>query len=215
MRKRSEVRAAKAKESSASDRSDESRNEIPPPAESEPAPARSKDQPYEFPNANKARVSKAPKELERVAESVFIRDLFAEWKELERALEIGEKRSEHGHAVAALDKAASRAYKAHRLYLTARNMLEAWELDNEVIFGAMWSEATRSIQAEKEQGIRRKAITNDDIKKRCATMFPDEYRAQEAKRRELAFAVKSLERLAEIWVGKQRDASAMVGKLRG
>lgn len=215
MRKRSEVRRERAKETESSDRSDASTPEIPSPAESEPALQRSKDNPYDFPNANKAKRSSAPADLERIAETVFVRDLMKEWKELEASLEIGEKRSDHGHAMAALDKAAARAYKAHRLYLTARNMLEAWELENEVIFGAMWSEATRSLQKEKEDGLRSKQITDADVSKRVATSFPDEYRAQEKKRRELSFAVKSLERLAEIWIGKQRDASAMVGKLRG
>lgn len=211
MRKRSEVRAAKA---ATSDRSDaEARNEIPPPAESEPK--RSKDNPYDFPNANKAKRVAPPKDLERVAESIFVRDLMKEWKELEAALEIGEKRSEHSHAVHALDKAASRAYKAHRLYLTARNMLEAWETENEVTNAAIWSAATRTLETEKDQGLRRKAITDADVRSRAAAMHPDEFIVQERKRRELQFAVKSLERLAEIWVNKQRDASAIVGKLRG
>lgn len=215
MRKRSEVRRERAKETESSDRSDASTPEIPSPAESEPAPQRSKDNPYNFPNANKAKMVRPPAELQRIVENVFVRELFKEWKELEASLDIGEKRSEHSYAKEALDKAAGRAYRAHRVYLTARNLRDTWELENEVIFGAMWSEATRSIQKEKEDGIRRKAITNDDIKRRVATMFPDEYQAQEKKRRELKAAVESLERLAEIWVGKQRDAAALVGKNRG
>lgn len=156
-----------------------------------------------------------PADLQRIAETIIIRDLFDEWKKLEAALDIGDKRSEHGHAVRAADLAARRAYKAHRLYLTARNMWKAWELENEVIFGAMWSEATRALQVEKEQGLRSKQITDADITRRVATMFPDEYQAQERKRRELKSAVESLEKLAEIWVEKQRDARAIVGSIRG
>lgn len=195
--------------SSTSDRSDE----VPPPAESEPAGEKKK---LDFPTAQrKATVKAIRPDAQRVIETVFVEDIHKEWKDLEKGLELGEKRSEHAYAQEALDKAAGRAYRAHRLYLTARAALEEWELENEVIFGAMLSEATRSLQKEKEDGIRSKQITDADVKSRVATLFPDEHQAQEKKRRDFAFMVKSLERLAEIWLGKQRDLQALVGRQRG
>lgn len=207
MKKRSEVRAEAA--ATASDRSDVPEER--PSSASLQTPAN----PFDFPNANKAKLAKLRPDLDRVVETVFVKDIFADWKDLQAGLEIGEKRSEHGHAVAALDKAAARADRAHRLYLTARAAREAWEAENEVIFGAMWSEATRALQKEKDDGLRSKQITDADVKNRVATMFPDEYQAQEARRRNIEYTVKSLERLAEIWVGRQRDLSSLVGKLRG
>ena len=170
--------------------------------------------PFRWPSANAAREKSVRPDLARVVETVFVRDIHAEWKDLEAGLELGEKRSDHAHAVAALDKTAARAYRAHRLYLTARAAREDWELENEVIHGAMWSAATRDLQQEKVQGLRSKQVTDADVKARVATMFPDEYQAQEKRRRDLELTVKSLERLAEIWFNRCRDLQAMVGRLR-
>ena len=212
MRKRSEVKAASA----ASDRSDATPE---PEEKSEETPAekpelRTPENPFKWPSANAPKEKGLRDDLGRIVETIYVKDIFAEWKALEAALELGEKRSEHAHAQAALDKAAGLAYRAHRLYLTARAAREAWEMENEVVFGAMWSAATRDLQQEKEQGLRSKQITDADVKNRVATMFPDEYRAQETRRRDVEFTVKSLERLAEIWMGRQRDLQALVGKQR-
>jgi hypothetical protein len=171
--------------------------------------------PFDFPNANRAKVSILRPDLARVVETVFIDNIFEEWKHLEAALQLGEKRAEHAHQIVAIDKAAARAYRAHRLYITARDVREAWELENEPIFSAMWSEATRDLQREKNSGARSKQITDADVKARCATMFPDEYRAQEDRRRKLELTVKSLERLAGLWEGRQGDLRSMVSKQRG
>lgn len=173
-----------------------------------------KPSPFHFPNANAPKVSALRPDLEKVVETIWIDDIHEEWKELEAALQLGEKRSEHAHAIKALDRAAHLAYRAHRLYLTARQAREAWEAENEPIFGAMWSEATRALQAEKDEGSRSKQITDADVRARVATLFPDEFQAQERKRRKAEFTVKSLERLAELWFGRARDLQAIVGKLR-
>jgi len=187
--------------------------DVPPPPESKPD-VKPPENPFHFPNANRAKSARLREDLAKVVETIYVKDIHDDWKKLETGLSLGEKRSEHAHAIAALDKAASRAYLAHRLYLTARSVREEWELENEVIFGAMWSAATRDLQKEKDGGLRSKQITDADVKSRVATMFPDEYQAQEKRRRDVEFTVKSLERLAEIWMSKCRDLQAMVGKLR-
>lgn len=220
MKKRSEVKAEKNTAVAESDRSDDApdtsttSNEIPPPPESSPSIPKTPENPFNFPNANRAKQSRLRDDLTKVVDTIFVKDIYAEWKDLEAGLEIGEKRSDHAVAVRELDKASARAYRAHRLYLTARAAREAWELENEVIHGAMVSEATRDLQREKDSGVRSKQITDADVKSRVATMFPDEYKAQEERRRNVEFTVKSLERLAEIWMGKCRDLQALVGKLR-
>lgn len=209
MRKRSEVRAARAaKEEPASDRSDAP----PDPPPSEPAPRK----PIDFPSANKPKLKRVREDLHRITETlVDMKDMHAEWKILEKGLELGEKRSEHAYAVAALDKAAGLAYRAHKLYLLARAIREEWELENEVVFSAQWTKATAELQAEKEKGIRQKQITDADVRARMAVVDPEGYQWQEKKRRELEYTVKSLERLAEIWMMKQRDYQALVGRMRG
>jgi hypothetical protein len=212
LRSRSEAKRAKDASKDASTRVDapEPDAEAPPPT---PEPAESKTG-YDFPNANAPKKRALRPDLARVVEEVFVRDIHAEWKELEKGLDVGEKRSEHGHSIAELDRAAGRAYRAHRLYLTARGAREEWEAENEVIFGAMVSQATHALQTEKDAGTRSKQITDADVKSRVATHLPDEWRAQEKRRRDAELTVKSLERLAEIWVGKCRDLAALVGKLR-
>jgi hypothetical protein len=172
---------------------------------------------YDFPSANKARGKAGDgvrPDLDRIVEEVFVRDLYAEWKELEAGLTVGEKRSEHAYAVRELDLAASRAYRAHRLYLTARAAREEWEAENETIFGAMVAQAHHELEVEKEAGTRKKQITDADIRSKVATLFPDEWQAQERKRRKVELTVKSLERLAEIWFNKCADLRAGVGKQR-
>lgn len=169
----------------------------------------------DFPSAHRPRLRRIREDMRQVVETVFLTDVSSEWRRLEDALQLGEKRSEHAHAVAALDRAATNAYRAHRLYLTARALREEWELENEVIFAAQWSKASAELQADKDNGRRSKQITDADVKARIATTEPEAYAYQEKKRREIEFTVKSLERLAEVWLGRQRDLQAIVGRIRG
>jgi hypothetical protein len=186
----------------------ELKHELEPPAHEPPA------NPLAFKNVNAIRRKPLRVDLLRVVETVFVKDIHAEWQDLVAGLEIGEKRSEHGVAVRELDKAAARAYRAHRVYLTARAAREAWEADNEVAFAAMMSAAYKSLQDEKDGGRRNKAITDQDVRFRCAAMYPDQWPAQEERRRNVELTVKSLEALAEIWAAKQQDLRANVGKIR-
>jgi len=87
--------------------------------------------------------------------------------------------------------------------------------EDEPVWAAMWSEATKSLQSEKESGQRAKQITDADVKARVATLYPDQYRDQEDRRRAIEFTVKSLERLADIWFKKISNLETHVAKLRG
>ena len=117
--------------------------------------------------------------------------------------------------IRALDKAARNADRAFRLYLTAKQAREKWEAENEPVWAAMWSEATKSLQSEKESGQRAKQITDADVKARVATLYPDQYRDQEDRRRAIEFTVKSLDRLADIWLKKMGNLDHHTSKLRG
>lgn len=170
--------------------------------------------PFEFQDANRRPAKPLRADLQRVVETVYVKDIHEEWKVLEEGLQLGEKRSEHAHAIAALDKASARAYRAHRLYLTARAARDDWEAENETYFAAMLEQATKSLQHEKDTGVRSKQITDQDVRARVAVLFPEEYKAQERRRRNVENTVKSLERLAELWLNRCRDLQALVGKLR-
>lgn len=170
--------------------------------------------PFQFEHANKAKVTKVREDLEQIVETVFVNDMGAMWKKLREGLVVGEKRSDHGTLQKALDLAEKRAHDAHRLYVTAKIERDRWERQNEVVHGAMWSDANRSLQKEKDDGLRSKQITDADIKARVATLFPDEYEAQEVRRAKIKATVESIEDLAEQWKSRCRTLQVMLGKLR-
>jgi len=172
--------------------------------------------PFRWPSAHRrAEETELRDDLKRVVETIFVDDIHGEWAELEKGLMLGAKRTEHAHVIAALDRAARRADRAHRLYLTAKLAREKWEAENEAVWGGMWTAATNALQAEKDAGTRSKQITDADVKARVGVMFPDEHRAQEERRRSVELTVRALERLSDLWFARMRNLDAMVSKLRG
>ncbi len=171
---------------------------------------------YDFPSAQRRGTEKELREdLRRVVETMFVQDVTKDWRILREGLSLGDKVSDHGAVMRALDKAEERAHLAFMLFVTAKAELERWELDNEVLHGAMWSEANRSLQQEKDDKHRSKQITDADIRARCATLFPEEWAAQEAKRKRYKLAVDAFENLAECWSSRCRSLQAILGKSRG
>jgi len=211
MKSRSEVKAEKATTSTLSDEKKKVVQELSAQLRDELNP---KPSPFKFESANAAREDKLRPDLAKIVETVFVNDVHETWKKLREALSIGEKRSDHGTLQRALDNAERYAYDAHRLFVTAKVERERWERENDVIFGAMWSEATADLQREKDSGIRSKQITDADIRARTATLHPDEFQAQETHRAKIKATVDSLENLAEQWNSRCRTLQTMLGKLR-
>lgn len=210
MKTRSEVKAAAAKVTTEEDKkkvveevSGKLRDVLKPP-----------ENPFHFPSANASKKSKLRPDLEKIVETVFVNDIHETWQRLRKALKIGEKRSDHGTLQLALDDAEDNAHDAHRLYLTAKIERERWERENDTIWGAMWSEATRSLQHEKDTGVRAKQLTDADIKARVATLYPEEYQEIEVRRATIKAVVDSLEDLAVEWKSRCRTVNTMKGTLR-
>ena len=179
-------------------------------------PPRVPKNPFQWPSAHRrAEETEVRDDLRKVVESIFLDDIHGTWKELEKALQLGDNRSEHAYVVMALDKAPARADRAHRLYLTAKLARDKWEAENEAVWGAMWTAATNALQSEKDAGTRSKQITDADVKARVGVMFPDEYRAQTERRRAIELTVRALERLAEIWLKRTGNIDALAARLRG
>ena len=168
---------------------------------------------FGFESAHKQVASPIRSDIARIVEEIFVDDLHACWSELRKKLK-ADTRSDHGSLHRAVEEASDDAYEAHRLYVTARVARSDWEKDNEKIHGAMWSAATRSIQAEKDQKLRNKQITDADIKARCATLFPDEWKTQEKLRDRVKAVEDSLSQLADIYMGRVMAMSAILKKLR-
>jgi hypothetical protein len=143
--------------------------------------------------------------IQRIIESVFQIDFEATWKDLHRVLRATEepvKGIPIRKVLAGIDDACRRA---HKLYVNMRLQLAMFEIDVEKTRAAMRSEAYAKLQAEKEQGLRNKAITEGDINAYMVTHHADEYKASERKLQEFKLAVDHAENLVKCMFGKSRS----------
>lgn len=170
--------------------------------------------PTAWASANAAREKIAGAGFRAIVETIFIVDPKAEYDRLEKEMAIGDKRTDYGTVMQHLDEAETNMRRANRLWQTAIVERKRWELDNEVLFAAMRSEATRSLQSEKDEGKRNKAITDADIAARIATLFPKDYLDQEVKRAKMKAMVDSLEGLQDAWSSRCRSLQTIASKLR-
>lgn len=169
---------------------------------------------YAFPSVQR-KESPLRGDLERIVEEVWVNDMHEVWTRIRKSLSIGEKRSEHAYIHKALDDARKLSFDAYRLYVTSKKEYERWEKENEVIYGAMWINATRALQQEKDQGQRSKQITDSDIKAMCAVMFPDEWTAQEKRKLSYKLTVDSVSQLSKEANEHCEDLRVMLRKLGG
>lgn len=156
-----------------------------------------------------------PRDFDGLVETVHaVPDMRKEYAELEAALRIGEKRTDYGTVLRALDEAEDNARRAHRLYLAARAEQARWEIDTAKVAGEMRAAAVSSLEEEKAQRDRRKQITEGDVEGRMATLYPDEFGHQKMKRTKVEGTVKAMERLAELWKGRCFSLRTMLETLR-
>lgn len=169
---------------------------------------------FDFEVANAAKESPIREDVKRVVDSIFIDDIAKVYRQLEDALELGDDHSDRGTLAKRLGNAASNMRKAHRILSTAKVEKEAWETRNGLIFGAMWLEATRALQEEKDSKQRNKQITDADVKHKAAAIFGDEWHVQETERRRVKETVDSLVNLVDSWTAHHRALEVLLGKSR-
>ena len=170
--------------------------------------------PLAWDSANRKGDAALEPEFGAIIERLVVEHPLAEYERLEKALRVGEGRAEHGTVAKHLDDAEHNARRAHRLWQAAILERRRWEMDNDVVFSAMRSEATRSLQHEKEQGTRTKQITDADVEARIASLFPDEWRKQEVQRARVKSMVDSMQNLTELWASRCRSLQTIHGKQR-
>lgn len=207
MKSRSEAKAAAEKTTKEEKPKDESVRDLSESLERELNP-------FNFESANAKKTPVIRSDFGKIVETVFVNDLHETWAKLKKALVVGEKRSDHGTLQQALDQAEKNAYDAHRLYVTAKIEFEAWEKDHDIVVGAFWSEAIRSIQKEKDEGTRSKQVTDADVRARVATIHPDDWKVLEVRKAKYKATVDSLANLSEQWNSRCRTLQTMMGKLR-
>jgi hypothetical protein len=169
---------------------------------------------HHFPRANPGGENALSAPFARIVEKVFVENPEAIYDLLEKQLRIGEKRTDHGTLMKALDEAEDNARWAHRLWVTGKIERDRWELDNAGTWGAMREEANGALQREKDNKSRSKAITDADVEGMAAVMYPEQYAAQQVKRRRTEMMVRSLENLSEMWQSRCRSLNAMLSKNR-
>lgn len=153
-------------------------------------------------------------DFEKIVTKIFVEEPDKVFDRLERILKLGDTRDDRGSVLKALDEAEDNARLAHKLWSTAQRERVRWEKDNEVIHGAMRLEATKVLQQEKAGGVRSKQITDADVEAMCATLFPDEYRAQEVRRASVKAMEDSIKNLAELWGKRISSLQTMLSKQR-
>jgi hypothetical protein len=173
---------------------------------------------YNFKSAH-ARTSKDAElrdDLVQIVETVWVEDMNASWKRIKAALQpIGTRRSEHGILAKKLDEARALSYEAHCLYVTAQREFDRWELENEVVNAAMWNEATAKLEQERADKARSKPMTDTDVRSKIMTLHPDEYIAQETKRRAVKLTVTNMSQLVKEANEVVEDYRILLAKLRG
>lgn len=140
-----------------------------------------------------------PASFERVVSRVFIaeEDFDASYDKLTALLRSLEGKNEKAFWKDSLGRAAEGHSLATRLYATAQRILSNWEQDNSVVCATMRERAYRELQAEKEQKIRNKTITDQDVDDRAVLIYPAEYRRFKKQREEYQLMTKNLEALVK------------------
>lgn len=124
-----------------------------------------------------------------------------DFERLERDLQVGRDASQcdWGTLANALERSHTNYKDAHRLYIAANAVAEQVDFDCDQIESAMREDALAKLEAEKESGIRKKAITEGDISAMVSCLFPDEVRRIHRKRNSSKNAASQLKALAEAW----------------
>lgn len=143
-----------------------------------------------------------------IVQTVFdLPDPMAEYQELEAALSAGSRETDNVQQ--ALVRVEDNARRAHRLYVNAKVDLARYLADANIVRGAMWDEAVAQLSLEKERGVRTKQVTDADVEKRVAVLYPDEWRDAQGRLAQAEQTVKHLERLADLFQQRARTLAAL------
>ena len=123
-------------------------------------------------------------------------------------------RMDYGSLTDALNDAQLIVKDATSLLVNAKIAARRFEIDSMPVASQMHLSASRKLEQEKDQGLRKKAITNDDIEAAMASMYPDEWRAFEMKKEQNKRLIQDIEGLYERAKERARDIRAMVVTVR-
>lgn len=127
-------------------------------------------------------------------------------------IEVG--RADYGTIAGALDRAQDIAREAGLLAIRAKVEHARTMRDAERMRAELRERATVKLEAEKDSGIRKKAITNGDVDACLVTTFGDEWHALDRQESEGKAMVAGLEDLAERARERAKDLRALVSRTR-
>ncbi len=123
-------------------------------------------------------------------------------------------RLQHGELCDKLDLAQENFVEASQLLANAKMSVANYEIEAKLVLGPMRDAASSELEDEKAKGTRKKAITNDDIEHRMATLYPDQFLEIEQNRNKLKHMVAVLEDLRQAASERARDVRAIVSTSR-
>ncbi len=138
------------------------------------------------------------------------------YERVRRGLSFGGRASTlgYGDLVDALDEAEQLAADASQLSANMKVALRAFELDADVIRGAIRAEARDDLQNQKDAKGTKGVLTIADIEAAMAAKYPDEYRDLELRHAKAKRSSDAIEQLSELARDRARDLRAMVAKAR-
>ncbi len=154
-------------------------------------------------------------DLERIITKVVKVDVEKEYDRLLDALTLETSHiSERGLIKVALNHAEKNWWSARNIQCIASQNKAEWEIRQTVVIAAMWEAATLSLQSEKEDGNRSKAITNGDVEFRANSMFPDEWRFAKSREKSIELLIERLKQLADCWKSRCMTLRSMFDSSR-
>lgn len=141
-------------------------------------------------------------------------DWNAAFDRFEGWLRMGNNRTQEAHIRKAHEEGIEVALLMLDTSLQVRFAREAWEVENDVMLGGMRDEASKYLEREKDRKIRTKTITEADIAQKCASLFPDEWAAQEKKRLQYKLTEKRATECYELATTRCRMLDSMMARLR-
>ena len=129
-------------------------------------------------------------------------------------MSLGDRRTEEQFIRRAHEEGPEIVKDIYDVFIQVRFAREAWELENQLMLGGMRDEAQKVLEREKERKLRTKAITIDDVTHKAASMFPDEWAAQEKRRLQYKLIEDRSKHCVEIGTTRCRVLDSMMARLR-
>jgi hypothetical protein len=164
--------------------------------------------------------SEAKPWVQRHVSRVFLKDDEADAisRRLSEEITLGDKRTDYGSVVRALDRAEENQRLAYSFLVTIKSERDRFDLGNEPIIAAMRQEALQHLENEKagkvEGVVRTKQITDADVTAKIAAVFRDEWQDIADESRRLELAVRHAEHNVSVWSDRSRSLNTLANKLR-